>query len=155
MDGERTNERQYSEYSGKKFTQREPEYDRDTDRHRRKSTQVNTGYDQDTDPQQWELLKSREKKFLDKESNPMYFEGVRTIRKSDLAGPQGFDQPWPDGPDGSGPHIFTNTAVPRCDGTRCWQQHLLVLQAIAKPAGVVCAPGWGSSSGGTVNAGQK
>ena len=43
MDGERTNERRYSEYSGKTFTQREPEYDRDTDRHRRKSTQVRWG----------------------------------------------------------------------------------------------------------------
>ena len=62
----------------------------------------------------------------------MYFEGVRTIRKSDSDGPQRFGQPWPDGPDGSGPHIFTNTAVPRFDGTRCWQQHLLVFQAIAK-----------------------
>ena len=114
MDGERTNERQYSEYSEKKLTQREPEYD------------------QDTDPQQWELLKSREKKFLVKESNPMYFKGVRTIRKSDSAGPQRFGQPWPDGPDGSGPRIFTNTAVRRFDRTRCWQQHLLVFQAIAK-----------------------
>ena len=62
----------------------------------------------------------------------MYFKGVRTIRKSDSAGPQRFGQPWPDGPDGSGPHIFTNTAVPRFDGTRCWQQHLHVFQAIAK-----------------------
>ena len=31
-----------------------------------------------------------------------------------------------------GPHRFTNTAVPRFDGTGCWQQHLLVFQAITK-----------------------
>ena len=31
-----------------------------------------------------------------------------------------------------GPHRFTNTAVPRFDGTGCWQQHLLVIQAITK-----------------------
>ena len=43
MYGEETAERQYSEYSKKKFTQREPEYDQDTDRHRRKSTQVRWG----------------------------------------------------------------------------------------------------------------
>ena len=40
MYGEETAERQYFE---KKITQREPEYDEDTDRHRRKSTQVRWG----------------------------------------------------------------------------------------------------------------
>ena len=40
MYGEETAERQYSE---KKITQREPEYDEDTDRHRRISTQVRWG----------------------------------------------------------------------------------------------------------------
>ena len=94
MHGEETAERQYSEYSRKKLTQREPEYD------------------QDTETQQWELSKSRKKKSLVKESNPMYFKGVRTIKKSDSAGSQTFGQPWPDGPDGSGPRLFTNTAVP-------------------------------------------
>ena len=39
MYGEETAKRQYSEYS-ELFTQREPEYDEDTDRHRQKSTQV-------------------------------------------------------------------------------------------------------------------
>ena len=39
MDGGRTTERQYSENSENNYTQREPEYD------------------QDTDLQQWELLK--------------------------------------------------------------------------------------------------
>ena len=65
----------------------------------------------------------------------MHFQGVRTIRKSDSTGPQRFGQPWPDGPDGGGPHRFTNTAVTRFDGTGCWQQHLLVFQAIAKSNG--------------------
>ena len=55
--------------------------------------------------------------------------------KSDSACPQGFGQPWPDGPDVSKPQIFTNTAVPRFDGTGCWQQHLLVFQAITKSNG--------------------
>ena len=27
---------------------------------------------------------------------------------------------------------FTNTAVPRFDGRGCWQQHLLIVQAIVK-----------------------
>ena len=32
-------------------------------------------------------------------------------------------------------HRFTNTAVPRFDGTGCWQQHMLVFQAITKSNG--------------------
>ena len=99
------------------FTQREPDYDQDTDLHQRES------------------MKNEEKKFLDKQCNPMYFQGVRTIMKSDSTGPQIFGQPWPDGPDVGGLHRFTNTAVPRFDGTGCWQQHLLVFQAITKSNG--------------------
>ena len=34
-----------------------------------------------------------------------------------------------------GPHRFTNTAVPRFDGTGCGQQHLLVFRAITKSNG--------------------
>ena len=30
---------------------------------------------------------------------------------------------------------FTNTAVPRFDGTDCWQRHLLIFQAIVKSNG--------------------
>ena len=30
---------------------------------------------------------------------------------------------------------FTNTAVPRFDGRGCWQQHLLIVQAIIKSNG--------------------
>ena len=42
MDGGRTTKRQYSEYSDF-FTQREPEYDQDTDLHQRETTQVRRG----------------------------------------------------------------------------------------------------------------
>ena len=43
MDGRRTTKRQYSEYSNFVLTQREPEYDQDTDLHQRESTQVRWG----------------------------------------------------------------------------------------------------------------
>ena len=43
MDGGRTATRQCSEYSDFCFTQREPEYDQDTDLHQRESTQVRRG----------------------------------------------------------------------------------------------------------------
>ena len=62
----------------------------------------------------------------------MFVKGGETIEKSDSAVPKTSGQP---GQDGSGPRIFTNTAVPRFDGTRCWEQHLLVFQAIAKSNG--------------------
>ena len=64
-------------------------------------------------------MRNEENNFLDKQCNPMYLQGVRTIMKSDSAGHQGFGQPWPDGPDVGGPHRFTNTAVPRFDGIGC------------------------------------
>ena len=106
----------------------------------------------------------RKKKILDKQCNPMYFQGVRTIMKSDSTGPQRFGQPWPDGPDVGGLHRFTNTAVPRFDGTGCWQQHLLgvsgyyeierVVTRYGSPT-VVCAPGWRGSAGGPITAGQN
>ena len=75
---------------------------------------------------------SRKTKSLVKENNPMYLEGVRTIGKSVSAVPQTLGQPCQDG---SRPRNFTNTAVPRFDGTRCWEQHLLVFQTIAKSNG--------------------
>ena len=65
MYGEETAGRQYV----KKNTQREPEYDKNTDRHRQKSTQVKwggrdgrqepdsgLGYTQDWNPQRWRLI---------------------------------------------------------------------------------------------------
>ena len=72
------------------------------------------------------------KKNLDKQCNPMYAQGVRSIVKSDPTGLQRFGRSWPDGPDGGGPRRFTNTAVPRFDGTGCWQQHFFVFEAITK-----------------------
>ena len=45
----------------------------------------------------------------------------------------------PEGSPGSGTGWldpgFTNTAVPKVDGTVCWQQHLQVYKAIAKSNG--------------------
>ena len=55
--------------------------------------------------------------------------------KSDSTGPRRFGRSWPDGPDVGRLHRFTNTAVPRLDGTGCWQQHLLVFRAITKSNG--------------------
>ena len=78
-------------------------------------------------------MRKEENKYWNKQCNPMYLQGVRRIRKSDSAGPQGFGQPWPDGPDVSKPQRFTKTAVPRLDGTGCWQQHLF--EAIMKSNG--------------------
>ena len=63
---------------------------------------------------------------------PIYAPGVRTIVKSDPTGPQRFGRSWQDGPERGGQRRFTNTAVPRFDGTGCWQQHLLVFEAITK-----------------------
>ena len=100
MDGGRTTKRQYSEYSDFFLTQREPEYDQDTELYQRE-----------------------------------YLQGVRTITRSDSTGPLDCGQPWPDGPDGRKQQRFTNTAVPRFDGTGCWQQHMLVFQAIMKSNG--------------------
>ena len=112
MYGEETAERQYSKYSGKKIYTT-----RIRVRQRYRDTEVGV---------------VEEKKFLVEDNNPMYLEGVRTIGKSDSAVPQTLVQP---GQDRSRPRIFTNTAVPRFDGTRCWEQHLLVFQAIAKSNG--------------------
>ena len=106
MDGGRTTERQYSEYFEFCFY---------ITRTRVRSRYIPTSVGVDEE---------RRKEFLDKQCNPMYFQGVRTIRKSDSTGPQRFGQPWPDGPDVGGLHRF--------DGTGCWQQHLLVFHAITK-----------------------
>ena len=70
MYGEETAERQYVK---KKITQREPEYDKNTNRHRRKSTQVKwggrdgrrepdsgLGYTQNWNPQRWTADRDRE-----------------------------------------------------------------------------------------------
>ena len=96
MYGEETAERQYSKYSEKKiYTTRI--------RVRQRYGDTDVGVDE-------------EKKSLVEDNNPMYLERVRTIGKSDSAVPQTLGQP---GQDGSRPRIFTKTAVPRFDGTRC------------------------------------
>ena len=69
MYGEQTAKRQYSEYSEFCFTQRESEYDIETD------------------TRKWEPSMSRKKKSLVKENNPMYLEGVRTMGEVGLGRP--------------------------------------------------------------------
>ena len=82
-----------------------------------------------------EMMRNEENKFVDRQCNPMYVQGVRTFMNSASTGPRRFGRAWPDGPDVGGPHRFTNTAAPRFDGTGCWQQHLLVFRAIMKSNG--------------------
>ena len=40
---------------------------------------------------------------------------------SESIGSRRFGRAWSDVPDAGGPRRFTNTAVPRFDGTGCWQ----------------------------------
>ena len=60
----------------------------------------------------------------DQRINPDLVNGVRTSQNSGSTGPRRFGQAWSDRPDAGGPRRFTNTAVPRFDGTGCWQQHM-------------------------------
>ena len=99
---------------------------------KKKITQRESEYNEDTEKQKGESSKRRKKKSLVEENNPMFVKGGETIAKADSAIPQTSSQA---GQDGSGPRIFTNTAVPRFDGTRCREQHLLVFQAIVKSNG--------------------
>ena len=67
----------------------------------------------------------------------------RTPRKTGWPQPRGFGQALCDRPDVDIGHScdngrgrrFTDTAVPRFDGTGCWQQHLLIFQAIVRSNG--------------------
>ena len=68
----------------------------------------------------------KKKKSLVEDSGPTDLDKGRTMGKSDLAISR---------PNESRTCIFTNTAIPRFDGTRCWEQHLLVFQAIVKSNG--------------------
>ena len=61
--------------------------------------------------------------------------GVRTSQNSGSTGSRRFGRAWSDGPDAGGPRRFTNTAVPRFDGTGCWQQHILIFRVIMKSNG--------------------
>ena len=56
--------------------------------------------------------------------------------------PRRFGRAMSDGPDVGGGHCddgrgrrFTNTAIPRFNGTGCWQQHILIVQAIVRSNG--------------------
>ena len=78
---------------------------------------------------------NKENKISDRRLNPKCVNGVRTSKNSGSTGPRRFGRAWSDGPDAGGPRRFTNTAVPRFDGTGCWQQHILVFRAIMKSNG--------------------
>ena len=75
--------------------------------------------------------------------NPGLATGGRTSRKPGWIRPRRFGRALSDGPDVGGGHScddgrgcqFTNTAVPRFDGTGCWQQHILIFQAIVRSNG--------------------
>ena len=70
--------------------------------------------------------------------DPGHLIGGRTQRKTGRAQPNLSDMPNSgighshDSRTGS---RFTNTAVPRFDGRGCWQQHLLIVQAIVQSNG--------------------
>ena len=104
MYGEETAERQYPE----------------------KNTQRESDYDKETETRKWESSMKRKNKFLMEDSGPTDLGRGRTVGKSDLAVSRLNE---------SRTRIFTNAAVPRFDGTRCWEQHLLVFQAIVKSNG--------------------
>ena len=80
-------------------------------------------------------LKCEKKNSLDQHFNPIRMNGVRTSHNSESTGSRRFGRAWSDGPDAGGPRRFTNTAVPRFDGTGCWQQHILIFRAIMKSNG--------------------
>ena len=75
--------------------------------------------------------------------DPGLVGGGQTQRRTGRARPRGVGQALSDMPDVDIRHScdngrgrrFTNTAVPRFDGTGCWQQHLLIFQAIVKSNG--------------------
>ena len=106
MYGEETAEKQYPKKT--KITQRESDYDKETE------------------TRKWESAMKRKKKSLVKDIAPTDLGRGRTIGKLDVAVSR---------PNESRTRIFTNTAVPRFDGTGCWEQHLLVFQAIVKSNG--------------------
>ena len=78
--------------------------------------------------------------FLTERHYPDLATGSRTSKQSGWARPRregkalSVESDVFDGHDGRG-RRFTNTAVPRFDGTGCWQRHLLIFQAIVKSNG--------------------
>ena len=83
------------------------------------------------------------KKISDRRINPELVAGGRTSQMSGWIRPRRFGQALSNGPDVGGGHTwdnrrerrFTNTAVPRFDGTGCWQQHILIFRAIMRSNG--------------------
>ena len=72
---------------------------------------------------------------LGRHFSPIRMNGVWTSQNSGSTGSRRFGRAWSDGPDAGGPRRFTNIAVPRFDGTGCWQQHILIFRAIMKSNG--------------------
>ena len=81
------------------------------------------------------MVQGVKKKHSDQRINPEVVTGVQTSQKSGSIGPRRFGQAWSDGPDAGGQRQFTNTAIPRFDGTGCWQQHILIFRAIIRSNG--------------------
>ena len=89
------------------------------------------------------MVRSVKKKILKERHYPGLATGNRTSKQSGWARPRRGGKALSgdsdvldrhDCDDGMG-RCFTNTAVPRFDGTGCWQRHLLVFQAIVKSNG--------------------
>ena len=82
-------------------------------------------------------------KFRTERHNPDLATGSRTSKQSGWARPRRGGKALSGGSDVFDGHScddgrgrrFTNTVVPRFDGTCCWQQHLLIFQAIVKSNG--------------------
>ena len=81
--------------------------------------------------------------YRDRRINPELAAGGRTSQMPGWIRPRRFGRALSDGPDVGGGHTgdngrerrFTNTAVPRFDGTGCWQQPILTFRAIMRSNG--------------------
>ena len=70
--------------------------------------------------------------------------GSRTLRKPGWIRPRRFGRAMSDGPELGGGHSFddgrgrrfTNTAIPKFEGTGCRQQHILIVKAIVRLNGL-------------------
>ena len=81
------------------------------------------------------MVRSVRKFFPTERINPDLATGSRTSKQSGWARPRRLGQALSGGSDVIGGRRFTNTAVPRFHGMGCWQQHLLIFQAIVKSNG--------------------
>ena len=99
----------------------------------KKNTQRESDYDKETETRKWESSMKKKKKSLVEDSGPIDLERVRTMGKSDLAISQMLGQP---GQNGSRPRIFTNTAVrdsteQGAGNSTCWSSDTAALQLVA------------------------